>query len=620
MSPDKSTETPLTVGDLFCGAGGFSEGFEQAGFEVAWAVDHWQPAVDTFKRNHPGAQVVRANMTSLDPDELNEIAHVDVLIGSPPCMQFSAANRGGNGDRAEGLRLVRRFLTFVRALKPKYWVMENVAGMVPDLQSEMFGKRVELYSGGLRIPRMMVLDAASFGTPQFRKRSISGAFPLPKTTHGPEGAPYRTLQSVLEALPDPTHARPESTVLVRDPVDPSRTVTAGDLRDHFEDSRWRLTREEQAGSKEKKLHNSVYGVMSYPDRIDRPSRTITATRTRGSRMTIVVPYGRAGRRTLTLRESACAQGFPIDYQFLGGSMSERDTLVGNAVPPPLARAVAVAILADAGQAPIFRPRRAVELAPIIHPRRLGSKRHSVFRRFRGVVDVEWRHDHRVELDNQFPSRNLPVDELGVPSTDWKTRVYLGYAKAYKCYEVRLADGLALAHSLSQGPDPLVPEDRWALLLLPVLTEAANGFPRSQQLQARWTGRSRRFRAPTSICSWIASTVLRALPGPDWLERKVPVELTDAILAPLVKDHGKVAADGQPVPASIRLIAAATALSVACEGLNQGSTDLDSVLAEIAKGPGFLERTSSCRHTDLPRTRTRHPRGSVVVRSLEAFTV
>jgi DNA-cytosine methyltransferase len=592
MTRHRSADEPLVVGDLFCGAGGFSEGFRQAGFQIAWGVDNWPPAVNTFEKNIPGAHGLRANILSLDPQKLRDLGEVDVLIGSPPCIHFSAANRGGNGDRAEGLRLVRKFLTFVRELKPSYWVMENVAGMLPDLREEMFGQRIALHSGDLRIPRMEILDASFFGAPQVRRRSLSGNFPVPEVTHGPGRAPPLTLRSVLQALPAPNEGRPENPKLrIRDPVYEGFSVERDALRDHFEDTRWQLTRMEQRVSREMKIHNSVYGLMSYPDNIDRPSRTITATRTRGSRMTIVVPYSERGRRTLTLRESACAQGFPLDYQFWADSMSDRDVLVGNAVSPPVAFAIGKAILKAEGRPTLIHPILDVnrELAPSLTPRRIFGKRFSAFRRFRGVVGVEWRHDHRVELDNAFLTRDLPMTDLGVPPTDWRTRLYLGYAKKYRCYELRFGDGIALAIAVSQTSKPVVPESVWAKMLTPLLVETTNGFPKSTELQAVWTGRSKKYRDPLAICSSVEDLVLRTFPERDWKELGVPTALTEEILRPLSVAQGKEAKIDQPLPMSVRLLASVVGLTVICERLDNGVGHLDMFLKELTSGTGFLAR-------------------------------
>ena len=105
---------PLTVGDLYCGAGGFSEGFRQAGFEISWAIDKWGPAAETYEKNI-GVKVTPEDVTRRSFD-FASLPKVDVLIGSPPCQPFSLANRGGGGDAAGGLRLVVIFLEAVKVL------------------------------------------------------------------------------------------------------------------------------------------------------------------------------------------------------------------------------------------------------------------------------------------------------------------------------------------------------------------------------------------------------------------------------------------------------------------------------------------------------------------------
>ena len=89
----------LKVIDLFCGAGGFSEGFRQMGFEVTHAIDNWNPALVAHKENQPEAEVIKADIASLDP---HQFPKPDVIIGGPPCTEFSGSKRGGGGDFALG--------------------------------------------------------------------------------------------------------------------------------------------------------------------------------------------------------------------------------------------------------------------------------------------------------------------------------------------------------------------------------------------------------------------------------------------------------------------------------------------------------------------------------------
>src|SRR5436309_970537 len=172
----------LTVGDLYCGAGGFSEGFRQAGFKIAWAVDNWGPAVMTFRKNFPHTRVVEKSTLDID---FHDLEHVDALIGGPPCTHFSLANKGGNGDLKMGLSLVARFLDAVEAIKPEYWIMENVPNLElilrrpPDTEKSLSAERLQKY-----MPRTEVFHADEFGVPQSRRRLFAGKFPDPTLVNG----------------------------------------------------------------------------------------------------------------------------------------------------------------------------------------------------------------------------------------------------------------------------------------------------------------------------------------------------------------------------------------------------------------------------------------------------
>jgi DNA (cytosine-5)-methyltransferase 1 len=582
--PDRARR-PLTVGDLFCGAGGFSEGFEQAGFRIKWAVDSWEPAAKTFKQNHSTAQVLAEDVMGLSPRRAR-LSRVDVLIGSPPCVHFSPANRGGNGDRKAGMRLVRRFLWFVATLRPTYWVMENVPALEPEVRAAM--RKYSLFPRGSRMPtpEIRVLNAALFGTPQSRKRLLIANFPLPSPSTERDGQKQVTLRDVLTPFPVPGRARPSRRV-VHDPVYPEVKIPVRRLRDHLEDDRWRLSLDERRRARQQKQTHAVYGRMVYPDRLDAPSRTITATRTGGSRSTIVVrwPPGHRVYRTLTSRESASVQGFPITYQFWGGSLREKDRLVGNAVPPPLARAVAHSILQTEGRRPPAKPvlRMPVILAPPCPPvRKLRHLRVPAYRRFRGVVPLhEWTHDRRVELDNE-PGIRRPAPADGRPgNVVWRARLYLGYAREYKCYQPNLDDAITLldriekteANILSAGP-------ALRSLVVTALRACLNGFPTASELQGRWTGRRQRGIGPDRVVSLVRKWVEGAFPGSVWASIEVPLSITRDILRPRCKAKGKDIVRGQPMPLTVRSLAATMALTIACERLNRGTARLEELLHEL----------------------------------------
>jgi DNA (cytosine-5)-methyltransferase 1 len=616
------SKVPLTVGDVFCGAGGFSEGFAQAGFEIKWGVDFWGPAAETFRKNHPEAEVFQADALTLSPDTL---PRVDVLLGSPPCVHFSPANKGGGGNREKGMELVRRFLEFVDRLKPTYWVMENVPAMLTDLEAEMNGDEFELESRNLLIPTRTVLDSSDYATPQSRRRLFSGSFPIPTAGEAPSGQSVVPLRRIIEAFPAPDRREVAATTRIRDPVYPGVELLVPKLRDHFEDTRWTLSLAEINRSRFWKQSNPVYGRMAFPDSLDRPSRTITSTRTRGSRSTIVIPYDSAHgptMRTLTLRECASVQGFPITYQFWGSSVSDKDFLVGNAVVPPVARAIAHAILRDKAL-PV--PRTPIvgkigELPPLVTVRPTGPRHFSIRRRFRGMVQIDIRHDHRLELDNGLDERirkalgRLPPDAM--PPINWQSRLYLGYAVLYKSYDIRLLDALRLSQSLVKGPSGIVEQSQMNSLLLSTVQITANGFPDGMTLQSEWAGLATQKFGPRWLLATTAREVGKAFPSGAWSGKFIPVEVSSPVLSDCrIASQGKDAPLSQPVPVSVRLAVSAICLSLMCEALNSGATRLQQLLAGLMSPRGIRSARVDRLIQSLARTGSgpRHRQTSFIVR-------
>lgn len=330
------------VADLFCGAGGFSEGFRQEGFKIAFAVDNWNPAFRTFKDNHPGAEVIRRDIEQLDSSVL---PRVEVVIGSPPCTPFSYSNSRNRSEPSIGLRLIERFLEAVEAMRPKVWVMENVPPVARHLKPS--------HESGEKLA-MAILNAANYGVPQRRTRLFYGDFPPPRATYAdplelgqlPENQanlcrPWRTMGEVLRKLPEQT-----SPVCgkVQDPLYEGICMEARNLTSHFHSTY--LSLHELERNRRQKTQHPWFGRMRFPDDLNRPARTIQATQIPGARETIVVPVylnDSVSYRRLTVRECASLQSFPITYKFRGESPRTKYRLVGNAVPPLLARAIAAAI-------------------------------------------------------------------------------------------------------------------------------------------------------------------------------------------------------------------------------------------------------------------------------------
>jgi len=502
----------LTVGDLYCGAGGFSEGFKQAGFNIKWAIDNWDPAVRTFQKNFPKAKAMKRDM--LDDDSIRDLEHVDVLVGGPPCTHFSLANKGGNGDLKLGLRMVAKYLDAVDAIKPDYWIMENVPNLESilrrpsDVGRSLSKEHLERYLTGAR-----VFHAQDFGVPQSRRRLFSGNFPDPV----PLGGAALPMKTVILGLPPPIQTEGQHVQrIVHDPLYEGVKLPRSMLTDHFYDTTLSPAQEEMARTW--KEHHPWYGKMRFPDSMDRPSRTIAATATKSSRASIVIEDERIGgkHRVPTLRECASLQGFPISYQFWASGPSDKQRLIGNAVPPPLARAFAVAIATREGITPPSTIKCPLGEIPEQVSRKTPAPRQYTFpilRRYRNFVRGTVA-DCRVELDNKGPAPRYPLGD-GNHLVGWRTVLVLGYARDYAAFRVDVDTAQAIAETVSQST-----VDRIAEVTREVaLTRFEGEVPDATSLQAKW---ARKTSFPND---------------PDWILQQVSQIAVQVVGAPRRKEDG-----------------------------------------------------------------------------------
>jgi DNA (cytosine-5)-methyltransferase 1 len=152
-STRREAQVSLTVIDLFCGAGGFSQGLKEAGHEIILAIDSDETAVESHELNHPHSEHWLE-----DVRDLNRLPHADAVVGSPPCREFSR----GNPLRTLDLSLSMEFLRLALSARPKCFLMENVP------------------SAGKLLPlKGRVIDSADFGVPQHRHRWFGGLCPPP---------------------------------------------------------------------------------------------------------------------------------------------------------------------------------------------------------------------------------------------------------------------------------------------------------------------------------------------------------------------------------------------------------------------------------------------------------
>lgn len=345
----------MRVADFFCGGGGFSEGFRQAGFEIVFAVDKWEPAVTTYKGNKPGVNVIQDDViriSLLDDEEFERtVPDSEVIIGSPPCQAFSHSNKSGNGDKTLGIQLIEAYLRIIARKKAKpnsvlrYWVLENVPAVEKHIKKEYTAKDLGLQGNVILRPHdgaAGIYNAKYFGAPTNRKRYLCGEFPAPQKTHTDKTVV--TLREVLTSLGEPTSTKAD---YINDVNYPDLRMQRKDVTDHR--YVYELASFEWETAKRLKQDKGYMGKMSFPENLDKPARTVMATMTASAREAMILGYGKGKYRLPTVRETASMMSFPIDYQFYGKSKATKHTLVGNAVPPKLSYAVAKAILLDAGE-------------------------------------------------------------------------------------------------------------------------------------------------------------------------------------------------------------------------------------------------------------------------------
>jgi DNA (cytosine-5)-methyltransferase 1 len=339
----------LRVIDFFCGGGGFSEGFRQAGFDVIWAVDLWQPAVDTHNKNHPETKAIKDDVIRLSmlPDkEFHEtIPDAEVIIGSPPCTAFSNSNRSGKGDKSKGIALIEAYLRIVARKKYKknsilkYWILENVPKAQTHIKEKYSAKDLQL-DGNFELlvkgGNSAVYNAKYFGVPSSRKRFFCGNFPKPEALFIADSE-LIPLKKITTALGSP---KEKMNSQIHDPLYHFQ-LKGVEVTDHHYYQE--IAEFEWKTAKRLKQDKGYMGKMSLPENENKPARTIMATMSFSARESFILRMGSNKFRAPTIREIASLMSFPIDYRFYGTSIGTKYKLVGNSVPPRMAYALAKSI-------------------------------------------------------------------------------------------------------------------------------------------------------------------------------------------------------------------------------------------------------------------------------------
>ena len=334
----KTSQKKLKAIDLYSGIGGWSIGLKLNGIDVDKSFEWWEPAVNTSNANL-AKEDIPIDIRNYDFKKITQ--KIDIVVGSPPCTQFSYSNRGGSGDIDDGIIDLYKFFECVSILKPRYWAMENVPRVKGVLENEI-NKGGQLYKFRKIIKEgfVEVIDFSEFGLPQKRKRCIASNADLDLLNAYKEKLSKKSLGDVLKGLSGNTLVDVNYDISLE-----KSSVTDNEKEEVLNNIEERMNRE-------MKTNHPVYNNMSFPEKLSSPARTITATCTRVSRESLVVKR-RNGFGRLSVRERGVIQGFPINYQFLGNSYSQKVKMIGNAIPPVFTYALASAFLGISAQK--FKP-------------------------------------------------------------------------------------------------------------------------------------------------------------------------------------------------------------------------------------------------------------------------
>ena len=339
----------MKIIDLFSGVGGLSHGFEDVGFEPVVAIDFWDDAIKTYNHNRKDKVGVSMDITDFNDNVLPQIIGkhaIDGIIGGPPCQGFSTARLSNATEKIDKFNesrnhLYLEFFRTVDVVRPKFFLIENVRGLVSANKGAFVKDIIERFGGIGYNVTYKILNASDYGVPQNRQRVffvglLEGEFEFP------EKFDYKV--STKEAIKDliqsneddiqkySTTSKNEYQKLMRNG---KKGVKNHEVTIHNEQTANVISMVPDGGNI-KSLPPEYWQIRKYNKAFQRmnselPSNTIDT----GHRNY----FHYEANRIPTARESARIQSFPDSFEFLGTKGSQYKQ-VGNAVPPLLAKVLA----------------------------------------------------------------------------------------------------------------------------------------------------------------------------------------------------------------------------------------------------------------------------------------
>jgi DNA (cytosine-5)-methyltransferase 1 len=324
----------MKVISLFSGCGGLDLGFEKAGFEIPIANEYDKKIWETFEANHPETKLIRGDIRNVSEEEFPD--DVDGIIGGPPCQSWSEAGALRGIEDARG-QLFYDYIRILREKKPKFFLAENVSGMLANRHSEAVKNILAMFEECGYNVSLTLVNAKDYGVAQERKRVFYIGFrkDLDVKFEFPEGSTVDddkkiTLKDIIWDLKENAVAAGEKNHHNPNAVNNNEYFTGAYSPIFMSRNRVKSWDEQaytvQASGRQCQIHPQAPKMVKY-----------------GKNDCRFVEGKEDLYRRMTVREVARVQGFPDDFKFIYDKVDDAYKMIGNAVPVNLAYEIACAI-------------------------------------------------------------------------------------------------------------------------------------------------------------------------------------------------------------------------------------------------------------------------------------
>ncbi len=324
----------MRVISLFSGAGGLDLGFEKAGFTIAMANEYDKSIWATYEKNHT-APLIKKDIRNIKESDFPH--DIDGIIGGPPCQSWSEAGslRGIEDSRGQ---LFFDYIRILRDKKPKFFLAENVSGMLANRHSAAVSNILSMFNDCGYYVTVNLVNAADYGVPQDRKRVFYIGF--------------RKDLNIKFEFPKPSTPNKVDKLTLRDAIGDLKNTAVPALEKNKTNGKLKMLNHEYFIGAYSTIFMSRNRVRSW----DEPAFTVQASGRQcqlhpqapnmiqvEKNKRIFVPGKEDLYRRLSVRECARVQGFPDDFEFIYDKVDDGYKMIGNAVPVELARIIAITI-------------------------------------------------------------------------------------------------------------------------------------------------------------------------------------------------------------------------------------------------------------------------------------